>query len=192
MSRIRHFVDEGCLLKMFHSFVQSHVNYNLINWSCTHKYNLNPIRNKIKKAIRILSFSKTMYDHTESLFQNHKILPFDQLVVFRKATLMWKVARGHAPKVISQLFTRNQHTSHRFVIPHVRNDKSKLYFETSCIMAWNSVPDSLKSTFTYNNFTQKFKKHLFDPISDTTTNPTAAPITNTQNSTNNNIMQQQQ
>ena len=182
MSRIRHFVDEGCLLKMFHSFVQSHVNYNLINWSCTHKSNLNPIRNKIKKAIRILSFSKTMYDHTESLFQNHKILPFDQLVVFRKATLMWKVSHGHAPKVISQLFTRNQQITHRFVIPHVRNDKSKLYFETSCIMAWNSVPDSLKSTFTYNKFIQKFKNYLFDPTTDTTTNPTAAHGTNTNTS----------
>ena len=65
---------------------------------------------------------------------------------------------------------------------HVRNDKSKLYFETSCIMAWNSVPDSLKSTFTYNKFIQKFKNYLFDPTTDTTTNPTAAHGTNTNTS----------
>merc|ERR1712208_105723 len=28
ISRIRYFVDQACLLKMFFSFVQSHINYN--------------------------------------------------------------------------------------------------------------------------------------------------------------------
>lgn len=42
ISRIRYFVDQACLLKMFHSFVQSHVNYNILNWSCTNSSFLKP------------------------------------------------------------------------------------------------------------------------------------------------------
>ena len=52
ISRIRYFVDEACLLKMYHSFVQSHVNYNILNWSCTNKSFLDPIDKKLKKAIK--------------------------------------------------------------------------------------------------------------------------------------------
>ena len=63
ISKIRHFVDEACLLKMFYSFVQSHINYNILNWSCTNKSTLDPIDKKLKKAIRIISFSNTMYEH---------------------------------------------------------------------------------------------------------------------------------
>ena len=70
--RIRYFVDEACLLKMYYSFVQSHVNYNLINWSCTKKSFLEPIEKKMKKAIRIISYSKTRFEHTDPCINNIK------------------------------------------------------------------------------------------------------------------------
>ena len=159
ISKIRHLVDEACLLKMFYSFVQSHINYNILNWSCTHQSFLDPIEKKLKKAIRIISFSNTRYDHTEPLFHQKKILPFKQHVMFRKAAFMWKVAHGYAPKIISQIFTTNQQNTYKFVLPHVRNEKSKLYFLSSCIKAWNCVPDSLKTTSTLSNFNLKYKKN---------------------------------
>ena len=50
ISKIRYFVDEACLLKMFYSFVQSYSNYNIINWSCTKPSFLDPIEKKNQKS----------------------------------------------------------------------------------------------------------------------------------------------
>ena len=107
ISKIRYYVDEACLLKMFYSFVQSYINYNIINWSCTYQSFLNSIEKKLKKAIRIISFAKTKYDHTEPLFKKHKILPFKEQVAYRKAIFMWKVTNEYAPKVLSEFFVSN-------------------------------------------------------------------------------------
>ena len=107
ISKIRYYVDEACLLKMYHSFVQSHIDYNLLNWSCTNKSFLKPIENKVKKGIRIISFPKTKYDHTAPLFKKHNILPFYDHICLKKALLMWKTAHGYSPSVINHLFTKN-------------------------------------------------------------------------------------
>ena len=116
-------------------------------------------------------------------FIRKKILPFKQHVMFRKAAFMWKVAHGYAPSIISQIFTTNQQNTYKFVLPHVRNEKSKLYFLSSCIKAWNCVPDSLKTTSTLSNFNLKYKKMLLDSIEPT--NHTVVAHNDNSNNTNN-------
>ena len=74
---------------MFYSFVQSHTNYNITNWSCTLPSFLDPIEKKLKKAIRIISFAKTKYDHTEPFFKKHRILPLTEQINYRKSIFMW-------------------------------------------------------------------------------------------------------
>ena len=65
ISKIRYYVNnDTCLKNLYYSFAQCHINYNLINWSCTKPSLLEPIEKKVKKAIRIISFAKTKYDHT--------------------------------------------------------------------------------------------------------------------------------
>ena len=163
--RIRYFVDEACLLKMYYSFVQSHVNYNLINWSCTKKSFLEPIEKKMKKAIRIISYSKTRFEHTDPLYKQHKILNFSQLITLRKATFMWKVQYGYQPITLSRLFVANTQNPLKFVLPHPKNDKDKLQIITSSIKAGNTVPDVIKPITIYSSFVRKYKEYLIDPQS---------------------------
>ena len=164
ISKIRYYLDEACLLKMYYSFIQSHVNYNILNWSCTHKSHLKPIETKIKKAIRTISFSKTKYDHTSPLFKKHAILPFPELVFLKKVSLMWQVTHGYAPLPICKLFKRNQHNPLRFVLPQVKKEHDKLLFVYSSITSWNTLTDSLKGTTTLSSFKEKCRKHLFENI----------------------------
>ena len=145
---------------MYHSFVQSHVSYNLLNWSCTHKTFLKPIETKIKKAIRTISFSKTKYDHTSPLFKKHGILPFFDLVVMKKASLMWQVTHGYAPSTIIHLFQRNQYNQLRFVLPKITKEHDKVLLVYSSIIAWNSFSDSTKSSSTFSSFKAKCKRQL--------------------------------
>ena len=160
ISKIRYYVDEACLLKMYHSFIESHVNYNILNWSCTNPSSLKPIESKIKKAIRTISFSKTKYEHTTPLFKKHKILPFHDLILLKKASFMWKIAHGYCPAVIASLFQKNLHNNIRFVLPKVKNDQDKLSLRYSSIAAWNNFSDSIKQISIYSKFKSDCKDHL--------------------------------
>ena len=46
ISKIRYYVDEACLLKMFYSFVHSHMNYNVLNGTCVKNSTLKPKETK--------------------------------------------------------------------------------------------------------------------------------------------------
>ena len=164
ISKIRYYVNEACLLKMFYSFVQCHINYNILNWSCTKNSILKPIEMKLKKAIRIISFAKTKYDHTDPIFIKYKILPFKAHVQLRKAIFMWKLTQGYAPDVIFNLFTPNLHNELKFVLPFTNNEKGKKYFVYTCIKEWNCVPDTIKSSTTLTSFRDKYKTHLLESI----------------------------
>ena len=49
ITKIRHSVGEACL-NLYHAFVQSHINYNILNWSCIPNSSLDPIEKKSKKG----------------------------------------------------------------------------------------------------------------------------------------------
>ena len=166
ISRIRYFVDQACLLKMFFSFVQSHINYNILNWTCTNSSFLDPIEKKVKKAIRIISFAKTKYDHTIPYFIQHKILPFRELIKLRRATFMWKIKHGYLSNILTNLFTLNMHNQKRFVLPHPKNNREKLLLVYTCTSIWNSIPEKIRDLTTYGAFTKTYKEHLLDSIDD--------------------------
>ena len=46
ISKIRYYVNETCLKNLYYSFIQSHINYNLLNWSCTQRNLLDPIEKR--------------------------------------------------------------------------------------------------------------------------------------------------
>ena len=101
------------------------------------------------------------------MFKQHKILPFKDLVTYRKAVFMWKVANGYAPSVLSKFFTSHGQDPKKYVLPHPPNDHAKNYFVYSSILAWNCVPDALKHVTIFSTFTRNLKGHLQgEPIED--------------------------
>ena len=159
ISKIRHYVNNACL-QLYHSLIQSHINYNIINWSCTHPTNLIPLETKIKKAIRVISFSKTKYDHTPPLFKQHKVLPFHEHIKLRKACFMWKMHNGYINSPITNIFTKNLHNLQKYVLPH--GDRNS--FEHTCVKTWNAVPEKIKNITFYKTFTVQYKEYLLSHI----------------------------
>ena len=107
ISKVKYFVTEKVLINLYHAFVQSHVSYNLINWSGASKSNLDPIIKCIKKVIRIITF-ENRYQHTKNLFQNLNILPFMSQIKHKQAAFMWKLSNGYIPKPLSDLFCKSR------------------------------------------------------------------------------------
>ena len=188
ISRIRYFVDQACLLKMFFSFVQSHINYNILNWTCTNSSFLDPIEKKVKKAIRIISFAKTKYDHTIPYFIQHKILPFRELIKLRRATFMLKIKHGYLSNILTNLFTLNMHNQKRFVLPRPKNNREKLLLVYTCTSIWNSIPENIRDLTTHGAFTKMYKEHLLHSIDNeyNDNNNNNNNINNNNNNNNNN------
>ena len=118
----------------------------------------------MKKAVRIISFAKTKYDHTAPLFKHHSILPFHELIKYKKASFLWKISQGYISPPLSSLFTPNEHNPHHFVQPRPKNRNDKVSLEYSCVKTWTTVPETLKRTSNFKNFSDKYKEHLFNSI----------------------------
>ena len=159
ISKIRHSIGDACL-NLYHSFVQSYLNYNILNWSCTHKSSLEPIEKKIKKAIRLISFTKTKVDHTAPLFKKHNILPFYEHIQHRRASFMWKMHNGYIQNPLNTIFTKNLQNDQKYVLPLPKTEKDKNSFEYTCVRAWNLVPEAIRNSSTLNSFKYNYKRHL--------------------------------
>ena len=184
ISKIRYCAKDVCL-NLYHSLVQSHINYNILNWTCTHKSITEPIEKKIKKAIRVISFAKTKYDHTEPFFKQHKILPFYKHIQLRRASFMWKVSNGFVHPPICDIFAKNPHDG-KYLLPHVKADYEKNHFHYSCVKAWLQVPDEIKQVSTVSCFNLRYKDHLLGNPNNTNNNNNNNINNNNNNNINNN------
>ena len=165
ISKIRYYVNDSCLLNLFYSFIQSHINYNLLNWTSTYPTFINQIELKVKAAVRLISF-KNKYEHTKPLFLKLHILPFMDMIKYKKGNFLWKVCNGYIKKPVSDIFIRNTYNPLRFNLPNLncQSDRYKIVF--SCVKYWNSIPSYIRSASTLNSFNDKHKKYLMQLLAD--------------------------
>ena len=98
--------QNNVLISLYYSFIESYINYNILNWSSTPTSNLEGIRKSIKKAIPVIAF-ENKYEHTSPLFKELGILPLDQQIQLKHAAFMWKVPNRYIPPSISDMFALN-------------------------------------------------------------------------------------
>ena len=93
--KLRHHVSKNSLKMLYHVFIQPCIDYGLM-WGSATKSNLNIIQDKMKKALRTISFNKSN-NPTEPLFQEHQILKFENQKNLQTACFMWKLHNNETP-----------------------------------------------------------------------------------------------
>ena len=86
LSKLRHFAPIQVIKSLYYAFIQSHLNYSLLNWSSATPSSLQRIALICKKAVRYMSF-KNKYSHTPPLFKQLDILPFNSLILHKRLNL---------------------------------------------------------------------------------------------------------
>ena len=164
ISKVRYYVNEQCLRNLYYSFIHSHINYNLLNWTSTYPTLINIINTKVKSAVRLISF-KNKYEHTNPLFIKHKILPFKETIKYKQGNFLWKISNGYIGSPITKIFVKNSYNPLRFNLPNptCTLDKHKIVY--SSIKYWNSLPIDMRRSSTINSFNERHKKHLLDILS---------------------------
>ena len=165
---IRKYLTTETTKTLVQALVTSHLDYSnslLIGISNELMNRLQRIQNAAARVV--LNIRK--YDHiTEGLKTLHW-LPIRSRIVFKIAMITFKVLLTGQPKYLRDLLivvepkrTLRSSSKHLLKVPHSNlksaGDRS---FSVAAPKIWNSIPDSIKSVHSVDEFKRRLKTHLF-------------------------------
>ena len=80
-----------------------YIHYGLINWGAASKTSLNPLKVKLKQAVRIMTFSEQSH-HSKPLFKKLNLLDFESCYKLECAKFMYLIAKCDMVDSIKKLF----------------------------------------------------------------------------------------
>ena len=146
INRAKNLLNEKSLRTLYFSLVHSHLLYCPIIYSCTSQNNLNRLIKLQKKIIRIITHSDYR-EHTEPLFNNLKILPFNKILIERKGIFMHSVFYNYAPTSLLSTWNSNAdrnlnlRNNNDLSIPFARTENLRRHPFFSLPYSWNSLKD---------------------------------------------------
>ena len=161
---VRNSLTPAALKCIYYSLVYSHLIYGVSIWGGTYQIHLDPIIKAQKRIVRTISFA-TRDAHTAPLFNELRLLNFNNIYKLFTTILAFKCIKiNYVTDLctpITAIHQRNTRQSlHNLRIPLSRRVllyKSVLYMLPSL---WNSLPNSIKSCQTLNQFKNNVKSHL--------------------------------
>jgi hypothetical protein len=70
LSKVKHLLPKSAMLSIYHSLIESHINYSILSWGKTCQRQINRVRTIQKRAVRIIC--KQRYNsHTDPLFRDY-------------------------------------------------------------------------------------------------------------------------
>ena len=106
MYKLKKFLPLHARLQIFHSFVQSHINYCSLVWGFSCKSNIETLFSKQKKGMRAVIPGYVNYNyrhgilpgHTKSAFSEYEILTVQNLITSNAFLFMYKI--GNCPSLL--------------------------------------------------------------------------------------------
>ena len=107
MYKARRYLNKSSLKNLYHAYIYPYLTYCIEVWGCASKCQLNALLLLQKKIIRIMTFSPYLA-HTDPIYKDLAILPFDKIVIDRIGITMFKVEYELLPKSVIQMFSKNR------------------------------------------------------------------------------------
>jgi Reverse transcriptase (RNA-dependent DNA polymerase) len=174
----KNYLTPRAMKAVYYALFHSNLIYCIQIWSCTPQSNLNPITVLQKKAIRLISNAK-YNSHTEPIFKNLSILPFNKLILFFNLKLMQQYTQGFLPVSFNNVWVinaarcqnefmmmlRNRENLHT---PFVRLTSSSLQPLVVLPKTWSQFQnEDIKILREKEEFKFELKKYLLSLLSDT-------------------------
>ena len=172
LNSVKNTLSSSALTKLYYALIHPHLIYCLPVFSFTSQKNINLIRNKQKRCIRIIQKAK-FNAHTEPLFFKAQILPLDDLILQQKLIFMHSLVYNHTP-VIYQDFFPNREVNWHFNLRNsndffVARAYSTLVHKMSLVnfpQTWNDLDQSIKDISSKIAFKKQLKLYLLDKYSN--------------------------
>ncbi len=159
---------------LYFSLFHCHLIYCPIILSITSQANITKISKLQKKAIRVITHSN--YNaHTNVLFFDQGILPFDKIIIYSKFMFMHAVAYNYNIESFNNVWMTNQQhnldmnlrNADDFILPAVRRETFRRFLIYSLPLEWNQLGDV---KFQRNRTTFKIQL-IYDLFQSIITNP---------------------
>ena len=160
---MRHLISQKLLKMLYYSFIQPHIDYGVINWGCTTKTSLEPIKKYINKAFRIMTFKKYNEPITP-IAKDLNMLTFDNYKIKVTSTFIWKQQHSMLPSSLNELFiyrkVRGSDNKMELAIPYVRTEYKKRFISYAGVLIWRTIPQHIRDSPTLHKFKANLSKYL--------------------------------
>ena len=170
MNRVKNIVPHASLKSLYHTMIESYINYGITVWGNS------PHANKIltlqKKAIRIIN-RKPFKAHTEPLFKSENILMLQDLYKMQVLIFMYDLQIGKLPRSFSDFAVMNRNYMDRitrqsdlFHTKRPRTTFSKNLPNHSFPRIWNSFHNDITTTKNRTSFKKECKIKMLNKYKD--------------------------
>ena len=131
--KLRHYMPRETLKNIYFSFIQSHLNYGIINWGSAVPRILYPTSILMKKAVRFMAFSEKD-TCSPPLFKELGILNLNDTIKLEWCKVIYDFHNNTIPLSLQPLFiyisdihsyNTRQSTTRKICLPSVRTEKGK-------------------------------------------------------------------
>jgi hypothetical protein len=146
LKRAKNILPQAALKLLYYSMFHSHLLYCTNIISITNQSNLNKISLLQRKAIRIITNSE--YNaHTDPLFLNLGILPFDKIIYLNKALFMHSVEYSYNIDSFNNIWQKNNvrnltqelRNTDMYILPFTRIEQIRKFPFYSLPHTWNNM-----------------------------------------------------
>lgn len=171
LRRLRCFMSNDALLKVYNSIIFPHFNYCCTVWcSSKNKSNMDCIFKLQKSAARIILNVHDFRTPSNEMFSLLRWMPISDYFIFRKLILIFKVLHNLTPsymnvfRYISTVSTRNTRGSsdNLLYVPSCRTEYYKRSFTFSGTRLWNELPKEIRECLTLSSFKTSYLNRYFN------------------------------
>ena len=171
MKRVRDSIPNDSLITLYKSLVEPYFRYCNTVWGRCGKSYIDKLQTLQNRAARIVA--RVSYEDADHaiLLRELEWLSISQMIEYDSLSLIYKIKNGYAPGHTRQMFegceaihdhnTRSV-SSGNFYIKKMNTAKGQTRFAYSGAMAWNNLPESLKSSVSLDAFQRNLKKHILE------------------------------
>ena len=170
MSKLKHFLPQSAMIKLYYALVHPHLLYGFIIWGQTFPSYLTKLSTLQNKAIK-LSCGGSNQDHVTPYFKEFGILKLTYLRDLETAKFVHLHFLKNLPPQLSNIFVKTSQISTRLTRSNSPFNNLSLYmprFQTARLQrsikykgvkVWNAIPTNIQ-TETPRLFKTKLKKHI--------------------------------
>ena len=165
--RIRHLLSLPTAITLANSLVSSKLDYcNSLYYGITgaNIAKLQKIQNSLARAITFTSKRQ----HIKPILKELHWLPIKERIDFKISFLTYKSLTNRQPAYLFETLSHPSHSigtrssqSSALTIPYAPTNTSKRAFSVAAPRLWNSLPPSVRTATSIQNFRSKLKTHLF-------------------------------
>ena len=139
------FLKKSTLVNLYYAFIYPFLTYCIHVWGTAHDVHLNKLIVLQKRAIRIIA-GVPPRSHTEPLFQQYKLIEFDDLITLNTSLFVYRYSHGLLPHVFDAFYRLNSHfnlyeTRHGLMLsqPVGKTDRPYKTIRYQGVHVWNRI-----------------------------------------------------